>query len=287
MNKEEKTYSIGVDVGGTKMNAILFDGEKVVADYLLATPKDNIDHFIVMLKALIEPLVEKAKEMRVKIKGVGLGLPGVIDYKEKKVLGAPNLAILDGEKIAEIVEKEIEMTVKIDNDANCFVRAEARVGAGRKYHNIYGIIMGTGVGGAWYNNNEVYLGAHGGAGEPSFLIIDYNEGVRLGSAIKKLTQGNPASLAEEAYRGDVLAERSFDEIGKYIGTAMANITNLINPEVFILGGGVTESSDLFLPTAKKEMKKYIFSEEARKKVKVAKSKIGKHAGAIGAAMLIE
>ena len=286
MSKQDKVYTIGIDVGGTKMNAVLFNGEKVVADYLLATPKDSLDHFLVMLKALVEPLVEKAKEDKIKIVGVGLGIAGVIDYKEDKMLESPNLAIINGVKVAQELADRIEMPVMMDNDGNCFIRAEALLGAGKKYNNVYGIIIGTGIGGGWWIGNDVYRAVHGGSGEPGEMIIDFETGTGLEEAYHKLTQYNPAQMADEAYRGDVLAEKVFTEVGELLGMAFANIANLIAPEIIVLGGGVVESSDLFLSKAKKAMREHTASAEVRKKIKVLKSKIGQHAGAIGAALLV-
>lgn len=267
------------------MAAILFDGEKVIADSLLATPKDNIDHFMVMLKALVDPLLDKAREIKVKVEGVGLGAAGVVDSARKRVLHSPNIPIIDNINLADGLGALLELPVVMDNDASCFVRAEAILGAGKKYKNIYGIIIGTGIGGGWWFNGDIYNGAHGGGGEPGETVIDFGSGVRLEEAYHKLTQNNPAQLAEEAYRGDILAEKTFLEVGSFLGIAFANIVNLIDPEVIIIGGGVVESSGLFLSATKKSMQKYIDSAEARKKVKILKSKLGPMAGAIGAALL--
>lgn len=287
MAQKNKQYTIGIDVGGTKMNAVLFDGEKVVDDYLLATPKDTLDHFLVMLKALVEPLTEKAKADKVKISGVGMGIAGVIDYAEDKMFESPNLEIIDGVKVAQELSRLINLPVKMDNDGNCFVRAEAKLGAGKKFNNVYGVVIGTGIGGGWWLDNKIYQAVHGGSGEPGEMIIDFESGTDLEEAYHKLTQFNPGQMAEEAYRGDVLAEKSFSEVGDFLGKALANIANLIAPEIIVLGGGVVEASDLFLSRAKKAMREHIASAEVRKRLKVAKSKLGQHAGAIGAALLIE
>ena len=282
-----KTYSLGIDIGGTKMSAVLFDGRRVVADDTLATPKDNLEHFLVMITALVEPLLEKARAAKAKVKGVGLGVAGVINYEEGRMLHSPNIPIIDNVKLAEEVAARLEMPVVMDNDANCFLRAEMRLGAGRGYTNAYGLIVGTGIGGAWWRDGEVYRGAHGGAGEPGEMIIDFDSFIGLEEAYHKLTQSNPAQLAEEAYRGDVLAEKVFAEIGQMLGLAMANIVNIVDPEIIILGGGVIASADLFLNKSKKVMRAHIQSSEAAKKIKVSKSKLGAPAGAIGAALLLD
>lgn len=281
-----KQYIIGVDVGGTNMKAVLFDGKNIIDDYLLATPKDDLDHFLIMLKALIEPLEERAKKDKVKIKGLGIGIAGVIDYEEGKMLESPNISILDNIKIYEKIKERINLPIKIDNDANCFLRAEMKLGAGTKFNNAYGIIIGTGIGGAWWNNNKIYQGAHGGGGEPGRMIINFREPIELEETYKKLLQNNPAKMANEAYRADPLAEKTFKEVGNILGIALANIVNLIDPEIIIVGGGVVDSSDLFLNQTKKTMKKYIMSNKS-KKIKIVKGKLEKDAGCIGAALLWE
>lgn len=285
MAEKNKQYTIGVDIGGTNMKAALFDGKEVISDYLLATPKDNLEHFMIMLFALIEPLIEKAKTEKIKIKGIGLGIAGILDIKEEKIIECPNIPILDGIGLADLLWKKTGLPVKIDNDSNCFLRGEMKIGAGQKYKNVYGIIIGTGIGGAWWLNDEIYQGSHRGAGEPGRMIIDLDNDIELEKAYQKLSQNNPANLAEEAYRGDNLAEKSYEEIGRCLGIAFANIVNLIDPEIFIVGGSVVESSDLFFSKIKKTMRAYVMHPEA-KKIKIIKGKLGQEAGAIGAALLI-
>ncbi len=278
-----KEYAIGVDVGGTKMAGVLFDGQKVIADYVLATPKDDLEHFLVMLTALIKPLLAKAQKHKAKVKALGLGVPGPIN-KEGRLQQLPNLPVLNNVKLGEVVEKKLNLAVVLDNDANCFVRAEAMLGAGKKFTNFFGLTIGTGIGGGWWRQGKVYLGAHNSAGEPGHLIINADVGVDLETAYQKLVQNNAAKLAEEAYRGDDLAQKAFAEFGQYLGFVLADIVNLIDPEAIIIGGGVAEVSDLFLPTAKKTMRQHIISPAARK-IKLAKAKLGPLAGAIGAALL--
>ncbi|MFA6306502.1 MAG: ROK family protein [Patescibacteria group bacterium] len=286
MTKSIKNYTIGVDIGGTKMSAVLFDGEKVIADYVLATPKDDLEHFMIMLKALVEPLMDKAKAGGGVIKGLGVGIAAMLDYKENKIVEAPNLPLLNGLKLPENLAAKLGIEqIKIDNDAHCFLRAEMKFGAGKKHTNVFGITVGTGIGGSWWRNGEIYRGAHGSATEAGWLTVDFKEGMKLEEAYHKLMQDSPAALADEAYHGDILAEKSYDEFGHYLGISLANVVNLLDPEIIIVGGGVVESSDLFLSRTKKIMRQYIKSPEA-KVVKIVKGKLGANAGAIGAALLI-
>ena len=286
----DRHYSIGVDVGGTKIAGVLFGGEtvgkgRVLADYALGTPHDNFEHFLIMLTSVIDPLLEKAKKEKAKVRGVGLGVAGMVNRQNGKVLKAPNLPYLDKVDLVGRLEKKIGLPVKIDNDASCFLRAEARIGAGKNFQSLYGVTIGTGIGGAWWVNKNIYEGLHGVTGEPGHVIVDYKEAADLEDIYKKLMQNNPAQLAGEAYSGDLLAEKSYEEFGRYMGIAFANIVNLIDPEAIVIGGGVVESSDLFFSSLKKSLNTFVLP-PANKKIRVLKSKLGRDAGAIGAALLI-
>ncbi len=284
MTKLNKQYSIGIDIGGTKMSGVLFDGEKVIADYTLATPQDNLEHFLIMLKAVIDPLLEKADKSKIIVKGLGAGVVGPFDKTGQIILDTPNLKILNKVNLVEQLKNKFNYSIKMDNDVNCFVRAEAMLGAGKKYSNIFGLTVGTGIGGGWWYKGGIYTGSHA-VTQPAWQIIDAVNGLSLEQAYQKLVQNSPAASAEEAYRGDILAQKTYDEFGQYLGIALANIVNIIDPQVIIIGGGVVESSDLFLAKTKKVMKQFILSPEARK-VKIVKGKLGPLAGAIGAALLI-
>lgn len=282
-----KNFKIGLDIGGTKMLGVLWDGQKVLADYQLATPRDNLDHFLVMAQAVVEPLVKYAQELKGRVAGVGVGLPGIIDYAINRILECPNLPILNGVKISDKLSNMIGLPIRIDNDGNTFVRAEALRGAGRKYDNVYGIVIGTGIGGGWWLKGDIYRAVHGGSGEPGEMLVDFSTGEKLEPAYHRLMQYNPGAVAEEAYRGDVLADKLYAELGDFLGKAMANIANLIAPQIIIIGGSVAQSSDLFLSEAQRSMKANIASTELKKRLKIAKARSGPQAGAIGAALLFE
>jgi glucokinase len=280
---DKKNYTIGIDIGGTNIKAVLFNGEKTVIDSSLGTPQDSLEHLIIMIIALIEPLTKRAAADKIKIKGIGLGVPGVVDPYSAKISDAPNLPMLNGIKLAEILAKRVNLPVKMDNDTECFLRAEATIGSAAKFKNIYGITIGTGIGGAWWQNGNIYYGAHGFS-EPGRMIVDFKEQTSLEDAYHKLTQSNPRNLAMENYRGDELARRAFDEVGRFLGLACANIINLLDPEAIVFGGGVMASADLFLPAMKKTIEEKVVKTQS--KTKILKSKLGLEAGAIGAALLI-
>lgn len=281
-----KNYKIGIDIGGTKMLAVLIDGERVIDEYILATPKDSVEHFVIMINALLEPLLERAKKDKANVLGIGVGIAGIIDYKSKKVLKSPNIPVIEGTSFIFQLEKKYILPIFIDNDANCFLRAEAKIGSARKYDNVYGITIGTGIGSAWWFNDHIYLGADGSAGEFGHNIIDFKSRISLEKSYQNLTQRNTLNMSNEAYRGDPLAIRSFEEFGEILGFSLVNLINTINPEIIVIGGGGAESADLFLPTSKKIIKEYAHSETG-KKTKIIITKLNTQAGAIGAAMLVE
>jgi glucokinase len=281
--KKDKNYTIGIDIGGTNLKAVLFDGKKAVMDYSLGTPKDSLEHLIIMLLALIEPLQKKAQEDKVKIKGVGVGVAGIVDPGSKKIVDSPNLNILNGVRLGEALESKLGLPIRLDNDAECFLRAEATLGRAVGLNNVYGLTLGTGIGGAWWHNGDIYYGTRG-LSEPSRMIIDFASGATLEKAYQKLTQSNPLNLAVDVYRGDPLAAKAYEEIGRLLGLSCANIVNVLDPEAIVIGGGVMESADLFLPELKKTLEETV--PESRN-IKLLKSKLGQEAGAIGAALLIE
>lgn len=282
----QKQYTIGIDVGGTNIKAVLFDGKKIIVDDTLRTPQDSFMHFSVMLSALIDPMIERVKREKAVINGIGLGVPGLIDFEKKKIIKTPNIPILDGVDIEKRLEEKFNLNVSLDNDASCFLRAEMKIGVGKKYKNAFGITLGTGIGGAWWLDDKIYSGSHFSAGEPARMITNFDHPIELEDAYKKLLNNNPVKTANEAYKGEGLSQKAYEEMGAYLGVALANIANLIDPEIFIIGGSVVNSGDLFLGEARKQMKKYIMNTEAKKKIKIVKTKLGENAGAIGAALLI-
>jgi glucokinase len=277
-------YTIGIDIGGTNMRSVLFNGEKEIESCALSTPDTGLDKFYSIFKALNDPLLERAKQDKKRINGIGLSIAGIHDLKEGKIIYSPNINYLNGVEIIKEIEKKNDLPVKLDNDTNSFLRAEAKIGAGQKYNNIFGMTLGTDIGGAWWLNNKVYRGSHGSAGEITHTIADFPHAKTLMNLYQELTSKDPATIAEAAYRGDEKGEGIFKELGEYLGYACANIVNLIDPEVIIIGGGVAESSDLFLPVAKKKMQENIVNPLSQN-TKIIKAKLGKNAGAIGSALL--
>lgn len=281
-------YQLGIDIGGTKIAAVLLRKGKVIESSVLATPKDSLEHFLIMVQAVVDPLRERAAADKADISGIGIGCLGAIDSEKGQVLFALNLPILNKVKLVDALRKQLnlpELPMLLDNDVNCFIRAEALSGAAKGSNNAYGLAIGTGIGGGWWHKGEIYHGNHGASTEPGHIVIDIDHLLTLEQAYHKLTQNNAALLADEARRGDILAQKSFSELGSYLGIALSTIVNLISPDIIVLGGGVAAAGDLFIKEVTEKLRQHIYS-PASKSVKVVKGKLGPLAGAIGAGLLI-
>ncbi|MFH1390361.1 MAG: ROK family protein [Candidatus Margulisiibacteriota bacterium] len=196
----------------------------------------------------------------------------------------------------KILEKEFSRPVFIDNDANCAALAEARFGAGvGRRHFIY-ITVSTGIGGGIIINGQLYRGANGSAGEFGHMIIDSQgltcgcgnvgcfEAMASGTAVRKRAGMDGASVELAARQGDKKALAVINETAHYLAIGISNLVNIFNPELVILGGGVSKMRELLLNPVRKEFKKYALYLPA-KSVKIVRAKLGTNAGILGAAAL--
>lgn len=282
---QKNKYSIGVDIGGSNLKAVLLDENfKEVQVLDLATPRDNAEHFLIMLQALIDPLIKTARKEKGEIKGIGVGVPGLYDYKNNKIITLPNLSILNGLELATRLEEKYNLPVKIDNDANCFVLAESEIGVGRKYNNIFGLTLGTDVGSGWWFEGKIYHGHRQSVNEITRMVIEAPK--NLEELYQGIVKTDAEELAEKAYRGDQEAQQAFENLGYYLGLACANVVNLLDPEAIVLGGRVTRSSDLFFPKIKKVVAERAMHPEACN-IKILKAKVKGEVGAKGAGLLFD
>lgn len=235
---------LGVDIGGSKINIIVWNGKKVIDSW--QTNKVNLEN---LKKGILNFNISK----------VGIGMAGVLDYKTGRILNSPNLKFFQGICLKKFLKRD----VRFDNDVNCFLRAEAKLGAVRGYKNILAVAMGTGIGGAIIINKEpVYSGSHGSAGEFGFMVL------KNGKTWEKLYQETgPASGHPNPEK-----QKQIHALG------FANLINAFDPEIIVLGGGGAR-----LPN-RKLMEKFILSPLA-KKIKIVFGELGLNAVAIGAALL--
>jgi predicted NBD/HSP70 family sugar kinase len=233
-----KKLVLGVDIGGSKINIIVWDGKKII---------DRWQSKEVNLAKI------KAGISRFNISRVGIGLAGVLYYKTGQILDSPNLRWLEGLVLKKLLKKNI----RFDNDVNCFLSAEVNLGAARNFKHILGVAMGTGIGGSIITNNKPLSGKNGSAGEFGAMIL------ADGKSWEQLYQN---SKGRSSYQAHLHA------------LAFANLINIFDPEIIVLGGGGASLPQLTV------MKKLLISPLA-KKTKIVKANLGLDAVAIGAALL--
>jgi glucokinase len=232
---------IGVDVGGTKISAGLVGGEKIIRQTTMPTPFDRPQ--IEVVNAVIQAIEEVYDT---EVKGIGIGVPGLVDLKEQRVIDVVNIPSWDSVPLTELISDYFNKPVFVNNDANCFALGEKYFGKGKPYANFVGVTIGTGLGAGIIINNHLYSGSFCGAGE--FGCIYYRdqtiEAYASGQFMKdKGIDGKV--LYKRASIGDPVALKFFDTMGQHIGRAVANILFALAPEAIILGGSVSKAYKFF------------------------------------------
>lgn len=250
---------IGLDIGGTKITGVVFDGKKIVDELTIVTP-NNLFEFEKNLIKLADFFSAKGK-----ISGVGIGMAGQVDAKKGVIVQSPNIKFIKNLQLARLFRLNGYNNVKIDNDANCFTRAEMLMGQGKGLNNFLALTLGTGIGGGIVINKQIYRGANNSGGELGHTIIG-------------------DSFFESNYK-KLRDAKNFKSSGRLIGKVLASLTNIFAPDAIIIGGGYGHNeAKKYLPSAKTEMKKHLFNKNSQTKVLITKLK---NAGAVGAALLLK
>ena len=288
-------YAIGVDLGGTKIEAALVSstGKKL---YHTRYKTEVAKGWQQMLANLETAVKDVKKNTNKKIEGIGMGTPGFVH--NNSATENRNVPGID-KVINDFVKKHRK--VKVENDANCFAIAEHKLGAGKKHKNIVGVIWGTGIGGGIIVNDKLYKGAIGGAGGFAGMIIDHNKITNFSTGVpgtwEGLASGPDIIRRYLKYGGkkennhvpliwksnDRAAKKIKKETLKFMGAGLGNIVSLFNPEIIVMGGGVSN-----LPVYRElnsEMRKYT-NPISGKACKIVKNKLGDSAGVLGAAALV-
>ncbi|KKS25239.1 MAG: Transcriptional regulator [Candidatus Yanofskybacteria bacterium GW2011_GWC2_41_9] len=264
-----KKYIIGIDIGGSKIIAALVKGAQIFHKIKIPMPKNKKDFFD-KLEKVIGELIKKAGGKK-NIRGIGCGIGGALDLEKGIILSWSNIKFLDKLNIKSWLKKQFNYEVRIDNDAKCFIRAEYLFGAGKGYNNIVGMTLGTGVGGGIIIGGKMIYGANDSAGEIGHMIINNGKDLEE-TTVKQMRKLKFSKIAAK-------------EFEKNLGIGLANIINILDPEIIIIGGGAAKTVEAFILKARKIAEKFIVSPQAEKNVKILKGKLGENAGAIGAAAL--
>lgn len=263
---------IGLDIGGTKIDAVFWRGGRVFWSTTVATPTGS--------RRFFSTIFELIDQMRAQgeIKGIGIGLAGSVDWRSGKVLSAAQFRFLRGMSLKNQLQKRFHVPVRLDNDTNCFLLAEKRYGVARGKRHVVALTLGTGVGGAALVDGRLLRGVHGAAGELGHTVVHDGltvEDLVSGRGFRRLGFADPRDADRAAYL----------PIGKFLGIALANVTNTFDPELIILGGGIARSHRQFLPIARREGGRHVLRALGRRLPPVRVSRL-RQAGAIGAASLL-
>ena len=306
-------YCFGVDVGGTTVKIGLFDCEgNILEKWEIPTrTQDNGSHILPdIAKALSDKLAEK-KIDKEELTGVGIAVPGPVD-KDGTVYRAVNLN-WDTFSVRDTLADLCGLPVRVGNDANVAALGEMWKGGGQGYHSLVLVTLGTGVGGGVIINGEILNGSTGAGGEIGHIHIQDNEEDACGCgnhgcleqyasatgivrlANRKLQATKETSVLRD---GEVTAKAVFDavkagdkvaiqiaeEFGDYLGKGLAAIAGVVNPEAFVIGGGVSKAGDILFTFIEKNYQKYVFHGSRDAKFELAT--LGNDAGICGAAKLI-
>lgn len=315
-----KKYSIGIDLGGTKILIGLVEKEsgKVVSHIKKKTKKEKGPENIVrkMVEGVEELLEERGKSFT-EISSIGIGSAGQIDRKNGIIIGAPNLDCYNL-NLKEILQDKFNIPVFVGNDVEVATIGEQKFGAGKGCADFVCVFVGTGIGSAIVKNGHIIYGATGTAGELGHIIVDLNgrpcacgahgclEAYASRSAIETriegaLKKGRKSCISEYLEEGkaitssmirksiereDELVTQCVSEASEYLSGGLASVINLINPELIILGGGLIEAVDYFYKQTIKKAKSKSLPVPAEK-IRFSKTILGDYSGVIGAALLDE
>lgn len=292
---------IGIDLGGTKIEGILLDADKEVARLRVSTPRNNYTALLDAIRNLVSTLEEKAEQQC----SVGIGTPGSLNAQG--LLRNSNTTELNGKPLLDDLEKHCQRTIRISNDANCFALSEAIDGAGKNYQNVFGVILGTGVGGSVIIDQKILLGANHIGGEwghnplpwltekerqatrlcycgKQHCIETYLSGPGLSQTyfLTSQQQISAADIAKQAQSKDGIALQVLEQYEDQLARALASVINIIDPHCIVLGGGLSNIPSLYqnVPSL---WGKYIFSDSVVTKLLPPEG--GDSAGVKGAAWL--
>jgi fructokinase len=252
---------IGIDLGGTKIEAVALDGSSEVARVRVDTPRGDYDATLVALASLVDQL-DPAGDAP-----VGIGIPGTTSASTGLVKNA-NSTWLIGRRFQQDVEVVTRRPVRIANDANCFAMSEAADGAASGARAVFGVIVGTGVGGGIVVNGRIVSGANGIAGEwghnplpwpdaedegrPCYCgkrgcIETFLSGPGMTADHERVTGVRLASIqiVEAATHGDPEAEQTLRRYERRMARALASVINVLDPDVIVLGGGMSNIARLY------------------------------------------
>jgi len=291
-------FRIGIDLGGTKIEGIVLDtsGRELFRKRVDTQQEKGYRHILGRIRQLYGEL---SAQIQNQPHTLGMGAPGVVSPQTSLMKNA-NTTCLIGRPLKSDLEQLLGHKIEIQNDANCFAMAEALHGAGRGKNLVFGVIMGTGCGGGIVHKGEVIAGRQAIAGEWGHTSIDPNGplcycgqrgcvetyisggGAETRYAEKFGAKKSFREITKDFYAGDAKAIEFIKMFFRNFGRAMANLIDVLDPDVVVLGGGVSNFDALYVEGIV-QVKKFVFSDSLE--TPIVKNQLGDSAGVIGAALI--
>jgi len=308
------TLTVGVDIGGTKVAAgVVEPGGRVVELVRVRTPSRSTSADVVedTITGLVSELAAGHP-----VEAVGIGAAGFVDAARSSVLFSPHLSWRN-EPLRDKLQRRLGLPVVVENDANAAAWGEYRFGSARGEDHVVVVNLGTGIGGAIVVDGVIQRGKHGVAGEFGHMQVvpqgrpcecgnrgcweQYVSGNALVRAARARAETAPPVLLEAgngdisavtgpmltqaALAGDVWTGELFVELGGWLGMGLANLAAALDPGLFVVGGGVSEASELLLAPTRDAMRRHLTGRGFRPEARVVHAALGNQAGMIGAADL--
>lgn len=312
---------VGVDLGGTKILAGVFTPAlKCVGKTKLSTKADRgVEAVIDRVARCVRDALDECDLDLKQCKGIGIGAPGAVDFEAGRVIFAPNMPGWKDVPLKKELEKRLEVPVFIENDCNIAVLGVHEKEFGGKPRNLIGIFVGTGIGGGIILDGKLFSGSNHTAGEIGHMVLEVdgpkcgcgNKGClealasrtavfnRIQSAVKdgqktiltemledKFENLKSGDLRKALRRGDKFVEKVIEDASEYIGIAVGNLVNILNPEIVVLGGGMMDAlEDEMLGIISEVAQEYAMP-GSTKDLEIVASKLGDDAGITGGAVLV-
>lgn len=311
---------LGIDLGGTtiKFGILTLEGEVQEKWAIETNTLENGRHIVSDIVESLKHRLSLYGLTKDDFLGIGMGSPGAVDRTSKTVTGAFNLNWADTQEVGPVIEKEVGIPFFIDNDANVAALGERWVGAGANNPDVVFVTLGTGVGGGVIADGNLIHGVAGAGGEIGHMIVDPENGfmctcgnkgcletvasatgvVRVARQLAEQYEGSSAIKAAidngdtvtskdifiAAEDGDKFANSVVERVSRYLGLAAANISNILNPDSVVIGGGVSAAGEFLRSRVEKYFVTFAFP-QVKKSTKIKIAELGNDAGIIGAASL--
>ncbi|MCM8791729.1 MAG: ROK family protein [Candidatus Omnitrophica bacterium] len=302
-----KKYIIGIDLGGTNLRIGLFDREINLKDKKVFSTR-QFNNKITLINNIVRSTEDIIKDNYLKkdcILGIGLGVPGPVDYKKQIIHFLPNIKGWFNVPLGKILKESLGINnIFIDNDANLVCLAESKMGSAKGYKNVVCITLGTGVGGGLFIENKLYRGSNYAAGEIGHIPL-YQNGPICSCGAKGCLESYVGNLkimkeAKKVFKRDINLEelsklaklknrkatKIWKNVGEKIGTVLTGVVNLLNPAVIVIAGGISNAGEILFKNIRKTIiNRAMFIQS--KQVKILGSHFKDNAGIIGAALLVK